>query len=165
MRKDILQLETRVCRNSFGDHSKNLDDLWSRENKEKQGRKSVAFIKEAITSLDKHCLRWCNELLSAASGGEAPLVKIVARDLLSHHLPNNSDEMNQADVEHFSNNHNQHINLLDFASFVRENHTRETETDEATKQQLVQVVATGVDVWKEDKEGVLAQNDSATVTL
>jgi ferritin len=41
-------------------------------------------------------------------------------------------------------------------SFVRENHAREAEMDEATKQSA-QVVETGNDIWTWDKEGVLAQ--------
>jgi hypothetical protein len=163
MRKDLLQLKTRVGRNLFGDCSKNLENL-STENKEKQRWKSKAFIEEAITSPDKHHLRQCNELLSAASGGEAPIARIVARILLSHHLPDNPNETNQVNVECFSKDHNRHIDLNDFASSVRENCTRETEKDEATKQ-LAQIVATGVDVWKEDEEGSLTQNDAATVTV
>jgi hypothetical protein len=62
------------------------------ENKEKQRRKCVTFTKDAITSQDKHHLRWCNELLSAASSGKAPLAKVVGRTLLSRHLPDNPNK-------------------------------------------------------------------------
>jgi hypothetical protein len=65
------------------------------ENEKKQRRKHLTFTKEAITSPDKHHLRWCNELLSAASNGKAPLAKVVARILRSRHLPDNPNKMNQ----------------------------------------------------------------------
>jgi hypothetical protein len=91
--------------------------------KQKQKQKSETFIEEAMMSLDNHYLPWCNELLSAASGGEAPLAKVFARILLSHHLPDNPNKQNQIDAEFFSHDHNQHVNLLEFASFVRKNNT------------------------------------------
>ena len=100
MRKDLVALKTRINRNSFGDYGKNLEKL-SDEKKEKQKRKSKTFIEEAMTSLDNHYLRWCNELLPAALGGEAPLAKIVACILLSHHLPGNPNEQNQINAEYF----------------------------------------------------------------
>jgi hypothetical protein len=163
MRKDLEQLKTRADRNLFGDYSQNLEHL-SEEKKGKQQKKSEAFFEESITSLDNHYLRWCNELLPAALGGEAPFAKIVARVLLNHHLPDNPNEQNQIDVEYFSKDHDRHVDLLDLASFIRENYTRETEMEEATKV-LAQVVATGVDIWKEDAEGVLTENDSAAAKL
>jgi hypothetical protein len=79
-------MNTRINRNSFGDYTTNLDKL-SEENKDKQERKIEVFIEEAIAGLDKHYLRWCNELLPAALGGEAPLAKTVPRILLNNPLP------------------------------------------------------------------------------
>ena len=86
MRKDLVAMNARINQNLFGDYTKNLDQL-SEEKKEKQKRKSLVFIEEAIASLDKHYLRWCNVLLPAALGGEAPLAKTVARILLNNPLP------------------------------------------------------------------------------
>jgi hypothetical protein len=141
MRKDLIQLNTRINRNSFGDCHKNVLEMLSDEKKGKQKRKSEAFIEEAITSLGNHYLRWCNELLPAALGGEAPLAKVVARILLNHHLPDNPNKQNQIDAEYFSQDHNCHIDLLDFDRFVRENYTSESEMEEATIKQLAQVVS------------------------
>jgi hypothetical protein len=62
MRKDLIQLNTRINRNSFGDYGKNVLEKLSDEKKVKQKRKSEAFIEETITSLNNHYLRWCNEL-------------------------------------------------------------------------------------------------------
>ncbi len=87
-------------------------------------------------------------------GGEAPLAKIVAGILLDHHLPDNPHEQNQIDAEYFSHGHDRHVDLLNFASFVRKNYTRETEMEEATIKLLVQVVSTGVDIWEEDGEAI-----------
>jgi hypothetical protein len=95
-----------------------------------------------MISLDNHYLRWWNELLPAALGGEAPLATVVTRILLDHHLPDNPNEQNQIDAEYFSQDHNCHGDLLDFARFVRENYTSETELEEATIKQLAQVVST-----------------------
>jgi hypothetical protein len=163
MRKDLEQLRTRIDRNAFGDYDTNLNNF-SNEKKARQKRKSEAFIEEAIVSLDKHYLRWGNELLTAALGGEAPLGKVVARVLLNHHLPENPNEENQVAVGHYSKDHDRHIDLLDFASFVRLSYTRrETEMDPKTKS-LAELVARGVDIWKEE-DGVLTQNDATIVTL
>jgi hypothetical protein len=157
--EDLEKLKARIDRNSFGDYCKNLATL-SDEKSGKQKRKSEAFIEEAITSLDNHYLRWCNILLSAALGGEAPLAKIIARILLKYHLPDNPNEQNQIDAEYFSKDHNRHANLLDFAIFVRENHIRETEMEDATQRLAV---ASIVDIWKvEDR---LTQNDSDAAKL
>jgi hypothetical protein len=90
-------------------------------------------------------------------GGAAPLAKIVARNLLSHHLPDNPNEQNQIDAEYFSQDHIRHVDLLDFVSFVRKNYTRENEMEEATIKLLAQVVSEGVDIWKED-------DDEATIS-
>jgi hypothetical protein len=54
MRKYLIQLNTRINRNSFGDYGKNVLEKLSDEKKGKQKRKSEAFIEEAITSLDNH---------------------------------------------------------------------------------------------------------------
>ena len=162
MRKDLAKLQTRIANKSFGDYDTNLMNF-DDEKKQKQKRKSEAFIDEAIVSLDKHYLRWCNELLTAALGGEAPLGKIVARVLLNHHLPDNPFEQNQIDVHFYSEDHDRHIDLLDFASFVRKNYLqrgRETEM-EANTRLLAQLVATGVDIWKEDDNGNVTENDAA----
>jgi hypothetical protein len=109
-------------------------------------------------SLDKHHLRWCNELLTAALGGEAPLGKVVARVPLNHHLPDNPLEQNQIDVCYFSKNHDRHIDLLDFASFVRTNYTQRETGMDATAKLLAQLVSTGVDIWKEEDA---PKNDAA----
>jgi hypothetical protein len=166
MRKDLVTLKTRTNGNSFGDYGKNLEKL-SDEKKEKQKRKSETFIEEAMTSLDNHYLRWCNKLLPAALSGEAPLAKIVACILLSHHLPDNPNEQNQIDAEYFSQDHNRHVDLLDFACFVRKNYTRENEMEEATIKLLAQVVSEGVDIWKEaDDEATSTEaNDSGAAKL
>jgi hypothetical protein len=58
---------------------------------------------------------------------------IVTHFLLNYHLPDNPNEQNQLDVAYFSQDHNRHIDLLNFASFIRENYTRETEMEETTK--------------------------------
>jgi hypothetical protein len=168
MRKDLVELKTRINWNSFGDYGKNLEKL-SDEKKEKQKRKSETFIKEAMTSLDNHYLRWCNKLLPTALGGEAPLAKIVVRILLSHHLPDNPNEQNQIDAEYFSHDHNRHVDLLDFASFVRKNYTQENKMEEATIKLLAQVVSEGVDIWKEEDDdeatSTQANNDSGVAKL
>jgi hypothetical protein len=70
MRKHLEELRTRIDSNLFGDYDSNLMDF-DDEKKQKQMKKSQAFIEEATASLDKHHLRWCNELLTAALGGEA----------------------------------------------------------------------------------------------
>jgi hypothetical protein len=122
-RKDLIQLNTRINRNSFRDYGKNVLEKMSDEEKGKQKRKSEAFIEEAIISLGNHYLpSRCNELLPAALGGEAPFAKVVARILLNHHLPDNPNKQNQIDAEYFSQDHNHHIDLLNFARFVRENY-------------------------------------------
>jgi hypothetical protein len=78
MRKDLVVLKTWINWNSFGDydsfgdHGKKLEKL-SDDKKEMQKRKSETFIEVAMTSLDNHYLQWCNKLLPAALGGEAPL--------------------------------------------------------------------------------------------
>jgi hypothetical protein len=77
MRKALVNLKTRIDQKSFGDHDTNLVNF-DDEKKESQKKKSEAFIEEAIVLLNKHHLQWCNELLTAASGGEAPFDKIVA---------------------------------------------------------------------------------------
>jgi hypothetical protein len=41
------------------------------------------------------------QTLPAALGGEAPLGKIVACILLSHHLPGNPNKQNQINAEYF----------------------------------------------------------------
>jgi hypothetical protein len=97
LRKNLVALKSWINRISFGDYGKNLEKL-SDEKKEKQKQKSEAFIKEVMASLHNHYLRWCNELLPAAWGGEVPLTKIVTRILLSHHLPNNPNKHNQIDA-------------------------------------------------------------------
>jgi hypothetical protein len=83
MRKDLEILQTRMPRNTFGDYDKNLQNLSGEtrggETRGKQKQKSEVLILEAMDNLDEHCLRWCNELLSAAFGGEARLAKIVAQ--------------------------------------------------------------------------------------
>jgi hypothetical protein len=57
-----------------------------------------------------------------------------------------------------------HLNPLDFEAFVRQNHTqRETEMEPTTKL-LAELVRRGVDIWKQE-DGVLTQNDAATVAL
>jgi hypothetical protein len=161
MRKDLEKLKTRIDRNTFGDYAMNLQNL-SVEKRQKQKRKSEAFLDEAITSLDNHYLRWCNELLSAALGGEAPLAKVVARILLKHHLP--ATPSSQIDAEFFSKDHNRHLDLLDFATFVRKNYTREVEIDVTTKR-LAQVIATGrFDIWTNDEQ-ILTQNDFEAAKL
>jgi hypothetical protein len=165
MRQDLIQLNTRINRNSFGDYGKNVLEKLSHEKKGKQKRKSEALLEEAITSLRNHYLRWCNELLPAALGGEAPLATVVARILLNHHLPDNPKEQNQIDAEYFSQDHNRHIDLLNFARFVRENYTSESKMEEATIKQLVQVVSTGVDIWKDDGAISAQKNDSAAAKL
>jgi hypothetical protein len=53
---DLIQLNTRINRNSFGDYGKNVLEKLSDEKKGKQKRKSEAFIEEAITSLDNQYL-------------------------------------------------------------------------------------------------------------
>jgi hypothetical protein len=100
-------------------------------------------------------------------GGEAPLAKIVAHILLSHHLPDNPNEQNQIDAEYFSQDNNQHVDLLNFACFVRKNYTRENEMEEATIKLLAQVVSRGVDIWKEaDNEATSTEaNDSGVAKL
>ena len=125
------------------------------------------FIEDAMISLDNHYLRWCNELLPAALGGEAPLATVVTRILLDHHLPDNPNEQNQIDAEYFSQDHNnRHIDLLDFARFVRENYTSESEMEEATIKQLAQVVSTGVDIWNDDDAiSTETTNDSAVAKV
>ena len=96
-------------------------------------------------------------------GGEAPLAKIVAHILLNQHLPDNP-EQNQIDAEYFSQDHNRHVDLLNFASFIRKNYTRENEIEEATIRLLAQVVSEGVDIWKEDDEATSTEaTDSAGV--
>jgi hypothetical protein len=70
--------------------------------------------------------------LPDALGGEAPFAKVFARILLNHHLSDNPNEQNQIDAEYFSQDHNRHIDLLNFASFVRENSTSKSEMEEAT---------------------------------
>jgi hypothetical protein len=164
MRKDLIQLNTRINQNSVGDYGKNVEKL-SDEKEGKQKRKSKAFIEEAITSLNNHYLWWCNELLPAALGGEAPLAKVVAQILLNHHLPDNPNKLNQIDAEYFSQDHNRHIDLLNFARFVRENYTSESEMEEATIKQLAQVVSTGVDIWRDDNAISTQKNDSAVAKL
>jgi hypothetical protein len=74
MRKDLEKPRTRIDSNLFGDYDSNLMNF-DEEKKQKQKKKSQAFIEEAAVSLDKHYLQWCNELLTAALGGEVPLVK------------------------------------------------------------------------------------------
>jgi hypothetical protein len=64
MRKDLEELQTRMDTNLFGDYHLNLMNF-DGEKKQKQTKKSLAFIEEATVSLDKHHLRWCNELLTA----------------------------------------------------------------------------------------------------
>ena len=91
-------------------------------------------------------------------------IKVVARILLNHHLPDNPNEQNQIDAEYFSQDHNRHIDLLDFARFVRENYTRESEMEEATIKQLAQVVSTGVDIWKDD-DAISTQTDDSAVAI
>jgi hypothetical protein len=99
-------------------------------------------------------------------GGEAPHA-FVARILLSHHLPDNLNKQNQIDAEYFSQDHNRHVNLLNFASFVRKNYTRENQMEEETIKLLAQVVSEGVDIWKEgDDEATSTQaNDSGVAKL
>jgi hypothetical protein len=184
MRKDLENLKTRTEQKSFGDHDTNLMNFegekkqlqqksfgdhdtnlmnFEGEQKQLQKKKSEAFIEEATVLLDKHCLRWRNELLAAASGGEAPFGEIAARVLLNHHLPDNPCKLNQIDANCFSKDHGRHVDLLDFASFVRASHKQrgnEAEMDESTKMSA-EVVATGVDIWEEDNDGALAQNDAA----
>jgi hypothetical protein len=98
-------------------------------------------------------------------GGEARLAKIVARILLSHHLPDNPNKQNQIDAEYFSQDHNRHVGLLNFASFVRKNYTRKNKMEEL----LAQVVSEGVDIWKEDDDdeatSTQANNDSGVAKL
>jgi hypothetical protein len=100
-------------------------------------------------------------------GGEVPLARIVAHILLIHHLPHNPKEQNQIDAEYFSQDHDRHVDLLDFACFVRKNHTRENEMEEATKKLLAQAVSRGVDIWKEaDDEATSTEaNDSGAAKL
>jgi hypothetical protein len=161
MRKDLEKLKTRIDRNTFGDYATNLQNL-SDEKKLKQKRKSEAFLDEPITSLDNHDLRWCNELLSAALGGEEPLAKVVVHILLKHHLPDTPSS--QIDGEYFSTDHKWHLDLLDFASFVRKKYTREVEMDETTKR-LAQVIATGrFEIWTNDEQ-IITQNDSEAAKL
>jgi hypothetical protein len=162
MQKDLENLKTQIDQKSFGDYNTSLMNFKD-EKKQLQEKKSEACIEEATFSLDKHHLRWCNKLLTAASGGEAPFGKIVARVLLNHHLPDNPYKLNQIDANYFSKDHGRHVDLLDFASFVRANHKQrgnEAEMDENTKM-LAEAVATGVDIWKEDDDGALAENDAA----
>jgi hypothetical protein len=78
-----------------------------------------------MASLNNHYLWWWNELSPAALGGVVPLAKIVARILLSHHLPDNPNKQNQIDAEYFSQDHDRHVDLLNFASFVRKRSTQE----------------------------------------
>jgi hypothetical protein len=59
-----------------------------------QKRESEAFIEEAIISLDNNYLRWCDELLPATLGDEAPFAKAFARILLNHSLSDNPNEQN-----------------------------------------------------------------------
>jgi hypothetical protein len=100
-------------------------------------------------------------------GGEAPLAKIVAHILLSHHLPDNPNEQNQIDAKYFSQDHDRHVDLLDFACFVRKNYTRENEMERATIKLLAQVVSRGVDIWKEAKDEATSTeaNDSKVAKL
>jgi hypothetical protein len=77
MRKDPENLKTQTDQKLFGDCDMNLMNF-DDEKKQSQKKKSEAFIEEAIVLLNKHHLQWCNELLTAASGGEAPFDKIVA---------------------------------------------------------------------------------------
>jgi hypothetical protein len=151
-------------RNSFGDYHKNVLEKLSDEKKGKQKRNSEAFIEEAITSFGNHYLRWCNELLPATLGGEAPPAKVVARILLHHHLPDNPNKQSQIDTAYFSQDHNRHVDLLGFACFVRENYTSETKMEEATINQSAQVVSKGVDIWKDDKASTRT-NDSVVAKL
>jgi hypothetical protein len=109
MQKDPEELRTpRIDSNLFGDCDSNLTNFDNKK-KQKQKKKSQAFIEEAAVSLDKHHLRWCNELLTAALGGEAPLGEVVARVLLNHDLPDNPFEQNQIEVCHFSKDHGHHL--------------------------------------------------------
>ena len=85
--------------------------------------------------------------MSAASGGEASLAKIVSHILHSHLLVDNPNELNQVNVEYFSKDHNRHIDLLDFAGFINGKYTVGAEMDGMTRQ-FVRVVATEVDIWK-----------------
>jgi hypothetical protein len=82
-------------------------------------------------------------------------------------LPDNPNEQNQIDAEYFSQDHNnRHIDLLDFARFVRENYTSESEMEEATIKQLAQVVSTGVDIWNDDDAiSTETTNDSAVAKV
>jgi hypothetical protein len=61
---------------------------------------------------------------------------------------------------------NWHVGLLDSASFLRENHRRETKMEEAKIKVLLaqQVVSTGVDIWKEN-EASPQTNDSVVTKL
>jgi hypothetical protein len=99
--------------------------------------------------------------------GEAPLAKNVTCILLKHHLPDNPNEQNQSDAEYFSQDHNQHVDLLNFASFVRKDYTRENKMKEATMKLLAQMVSTGVDIRKEDNKATstLGANDSGAAKL
>jgi hypothetical protein len=65
MRKDLEELRTRIDSKLFGDYDSNLMNF-DDEKKQKQKKKSQAFIEEAAVSVDEHYLRWCNELLTAA---------------------------------------------------------------------------------------------------
>jgi hypothetical protein len=161
MHEDLEKLKTRIDRNAFGDYATNLRNL-SEEKKLKQKRKSEAFLDEAITSLDNHYLRWCNELISAALGGEAPLANVVVRILLKHHLWDTPSS--QIDAKYFSTDHKWHLDLLDFASFVRKNYTREVEMDETTKR-LAHVIATGRFDIRMNDEQILTQNDTVAAKL
>jgi hypothetical protein len=76
----------------------------------------------------------------------------------------NPNQQDQIDVECCSKDHDRNLDLLDFASFVRQNCTRrETEMGPTTKLSA-ELVARGVDVWKEE-DGALTQNNAGTVAL
>jgi hypothetical protein len=65
---------------------------------------------------------------------------MFARILLNHHLPDNPNKQNPIDAGYFSQDPNRHVELLDSASFVRKNYTRETEMEETTIELLAQVM-------------------------
>jgi hypothetical protein len=100
-------------------------------------------------------------------GGEAPLAKIVAYILLSHHLHDNPNEQNQIDAEYFSQDHDRNVDLLNFACFIRKNYKRENEMEAATIKLLEHMVSRGVDIWKEaDNEATSTEaNDSGVAKL
>jgi hypothetical protein len=98
----------------------------------------------------------CQQILARYHLKRKDLEKLkTLMDQNSFKVPN---EQKQIDIENFSKDHNRHINLLNFARFVRENNIREPEMDEASKL-LAQVVSTRDDIWKEDE--LISQNDSA----